>query len=124
MGRNTACVFGLSRTFTILFESRFSIELEDSYLDQPLLYACEFGYLKLVQYLLEEGANAAADIKDVQWTPLHYAATQGHLELTRLLLDHGADFSAVKAGWTPLHCAARQRHEAVDRKGRRCLWCY
>jgi len=28
-----ACVFGLSRTFTILFESRFSIELEDSFLD-------------------------------------------------------------------------------------------
>jgi hypothetical protein len=54
-----ACVFGLSRTLTILFESRFSIELEDSYLDQLLLYACEFGYLKLVQYLLEEGANAA-----------------------------------------------------------------
>jgi len=35
------------------------IELEVSYLDQLLLYACEFGYLKLVQYLLEEGANAA-----------------------------------------------------------------
>ena len=52
------------------------------------MLAAKNGHTKVLQNLLEEGANVMAR-DDNRWTALHYAAQQGHLPAVTLLLDRG-----------------------------------
>jgi ankyrin repeat protein len=55
-----------------------------------LHYASEKGYTKMVQILLENGANV--DIRNYKGqTPLHIAAKKGNVEIVKILLSYGAD---------------------------------
>ncbi|KAF8244872.1 ankyrin [Wilcoxina mikolae CBS 423.85] len=111
------CLFGLTRTFIDLFESRLHIE-EDS-LNKLLRYTCDWGYSELVQYLLEKGVRTDAEVEgtevgDYKFLPLHYAASRGHQKVVQLLLENGANVSAPTAhGWTPLHSALTSENEEV-----------
>ncbi|RMZ91549.1 hypothetical protein DV736_g1206, partial [Chaetothyriales sp. CBS 134916] len=52
----------------------------------------ESGYLEVVKYLYEHGADV--DIHTATkngWTPLNAAANNGHLEVVKYLYEHGAD---------------------------------
>jgi len=100
-----ACIFGLTRTFKVLFRLRSGVE--DIFLDQLLHYACCDGYLELVQYILRKG-------KFFNWAlPLHHATVNGHPAVVGLLLEKGADVDVVLDGWTPIHNAALMGHVAV-----------
>ncbi|RZC41502.1 Ankyrin repeat domain containing protein [Asbolus verrucosus] len=63
-------------------------------------------YLKLVQLLLDQGAEVCVD-DDEGFTPLHYASQSGNLEIVKLLTKKSSKINKPnKHGRTPLHMAA------------------
>jgi ankyrin repeat protein len=78
-------------------------------------WACEFGRLDVVEYLLQHGVHADTTLRADLVTPLHWAALGGHLEIVKKLLARGADVNARETvyGGTPVgwavygygHCA-------------------
>ena len=79
-----------------------------------LHYACEEGYVELVQYLLslEDVSIDVASMMD--WTPLHCAASKGRTEAIRLLAEKGCDMNlTARDGNTALHLAAMGGHLAA-----------
>ena len=55
-----------------------------------LHYACEKGYLEIVQYLIEKGASIEAKDED-QKTPLHIASIWGQTDVVKYLVSKGAN---------------------------------
>jgi len=71
----------------------------------PLHTAADRGYLRIVEFLLEHGANPNMK-NNYGSTPLHYAAMYGYPEVVELLLEHGANPNIQnRYGYTPLHFA-------------------
>jgi ankyrin repeat protein len=70
------------------------------------------GRWKIVQVLLEYGADANVHDKDGQ-TLLHLASKDGDLDFAQLLLDHGADANARGSNRTALHLASQRGHLKV-----------
>jgi ankyrin repeat protein len=66
-------------------------------------WACEFGRINVLEFLLDHGVNADTKLKGGE-TGLHWAAYEGHADLVRLLLDRGApvDLADKTHGGTPL----------------------
>uniref|UniRef100_A0A3B3YKF5 Uncharacterized protein n=1 Tax=Poecilia mexicana TaxID=48701 RepID=A0A3B3YKF5_9TELE len=56
----------------------------------PLHYAADFGHLKVVEYLLEKGADINAKDKH-ELTSLMCASLEGHCDCVKILLEKGAD---------------------------------
>ena len=56
----------------------------------PLHYACRGGYLQIVEYLIENGADIEAQ-DDNEETPLHYVSYSGYVDIVKLLLSKGAN---------------------------------
>ena len=83
-----------------------------------LVWACSFGRLAVVEFLLERGVNAAAADQN-KMTCLHEAAAGGHLEIVDLLLARGAPLE-VENTWggtvlnSTLHFALNEPHRAAD----------
>lgn len=69
----------------------------------PLYFAAQAGHMKIVEALLESGAdpNAKGDVD--RNTPLHRAAENGSVEMGCLLLDYGADVNARNRYFEPLY---------------------
>jgi ankyrin repeat protein len=67
-------------------------------------WACEFGRLAVVEFLLDHRADVHATSRTNGVTPLHWAALGGHPEIARMLLARGADVDAreTRYGGTPL----------------------
>ena len=65
-------------------------------LEEGFLYACRYGHARVVEFLLEKGADLAAVAGDGQ-TGLHLAAIGGHLDTVTMLLRHGAPLEAENA---------------------------
>lgn len=67
----------------------------------PLHIAAANGYLRVVEFLLDQ--HVSTDVKDVDdWQPVHAAACWGHLEVLEMLVQNGADLNAkTKHNETP-----------------------
>jgi len=76
--------------------------VEVTYIDvnNMLSNRCQFGYMELVKYLLDNSATVSAN-RNKRRMPLHLALKNGHEAVALLLLDEGADVSAADSdGWT------------------------
>ena len=84
----------------------------------PIFPAVEAGYLRVVRFLLDQGADVNARSAGV--TPLHAAARRGQKAMAELLLSRGANVNArntsaheAERERTPLHEAANEGFQAV-----------
>jgi ankyrin repeat protein len=70
-------------------------------------WACEFGHLAVVEFLLSHGVRADATSRTDSVTPLHWAALCGQPEIVGMLLARGADVNAqeTRYGGTPVSWA-------------------
>ncbi|CAL8070905.1 unnamed protein product [Orchesella dallaii] len=73
--------------------------------------ACIYGRPKIVEFLIESGADLEAKDTDGM-TSLHFAASRGHQNALLLLLDAGSQIEPRNIALnTPLHLAAQNGHE-------------
>ncbi|XP_051169443.1 protein phosphatase 1 regulatory subunit 16A isoform X2 [Leptopilina boulardi] len=69
------------------------LEYKDHQGATPLHIAAANGYLRVVEFLLDQ--HVSTDIEDNdKWQPVHAAACWGHLEVLELLVQNGADLNA------------------------------
>jgi ankyrin repeat protein len=79
-----------------------------------LYVAVEFGYSKIVELLVEFGADVNAKKLDSGETPLLFAIELGHLNIVQFLLSHGADANEPNSmGDPPIYFAAFSNHHAI-----------
>ena len=65
--------------------------------ETPLIRAASYGYLDIVVYLCEEGANIDAQY-DAGNTPLIVACWHGHLDVVKFLVNRGANVQVKNKG--------------------------
>jgi len=110
-----AAAEGHAETVSALVEGGANVNATNALGRTALMFASSYGFLAIVQDLLDHRADANVVPKDTTgWTALIAAARNGHLEVTRVLLDHGADVSVKdKQGKTALAWAEAQGHAEV-----------
>ncbi len=87
-------------------EALVDIDSPDKHGWTPLATACSAGHARVVQLLLDLGAEVNHCTK-AGLTPLHSAASGGRVEIVQALLRAGADVTTQDtSGFTPLHLAA------------------
>ena len=93
-------------TSRLLVEAGADVNARTEAGDSALIVAARrAGAARVVEYLLDKGANIKASTKDGA-TALHRAAECGDVDMIRLLLDKGADINAQrKSGRVPLASA-------------------
>ena len=73
----------------------------------PLAVASQKGYLEIVKFLVEHGAEIDKCDNARHKTALLHAAFKGHADIVKYLVDKGAALNVQGInGWTPLHDAA------------------
>ena len=90
----------------------------------PLFAAAAYGYLDILTYLVENGADVNAVTRDFKdrhrdrsYSPLTMAIEREHIDTVKFLVDQGADVNLqVKGGSTALHIAAK-RNQHFDALG-------
>ncbi|XP_025153098.1 protein phosphatase 1 regulatory subunit 16A isoform X7 [Harpegnathos saltator] len=69
------------------------LEYKDHQGATPLHIASANGYLRVVEFLLDQHVSTDVEDND-KWQPVHAAACWGHLEVLELLVQNGADLNA------------------------------
>ncbi|XP_058796579.1 protein phosphatase 1 regulatory subunit 16A isoform X2 [Phymastichus coffea] len=69
------------------------LEYKDHQGATPLHIAAANGYLRVVEFLLDQHVSTDCEDND-KWQPVHAAACWGHLEVLELLVQNGADLNA------------------------------
>ena len=91
------------------------INVDDSY-SYPIIRATVKGYLDIVKYLVENGAdiNLCGDDK---YTALHYACLYNYYEIVQYLVEHGADMYIKNIyGKRPIDIAIKKNDEGYNIK--------
>lgn len=89
------------------------LNLQEDYGYTPLHIAVAKGHVKLIKFLLAQGANTQHKAHN-GYTALHTAAAHDHAHIAQLLIEHGANKNAQdNFCYTPLHIAAACGHTHV-----------
>jgi ankyrin repeat protein len=101
--------------FLLSSARRVDLKLEDPQRWTPLRWAAAYGQMRIVEMLLESGAEIDAQDKD-GWTALRWAAQRGHKRIVELLIRKGASLEMPSSDqWTLLRWAAREGREPFIR---------
>ncbi|KAK4462288.1 hypothetical protein QBC42DRAFT_268061 [Cladorrhinum samala] len=110
-----AAAAGATEVVWLFLEQKPDIDAADSFGRTPLHVACRGGHLKVVEALVQAGANVRAVAYDPKLTACHFAALGGNPEILRVLIKQGADIrsEAVTSTITlgPVHIAAANGYE-------------
>ncbi len=104
----------------MLNTGRIAVNYQDTNGATALHYASRGGHLKIVEMLVEAGADVNLG-EEYGYTPLHEAAEYGHVDVARFLIAHGADpaqgvtksFAPYQAGDTALDVAKKANKKDV-----------
>lgn len=111
---NAACCGSAQRTLAVLSRGTIDIDQGDHEGVTPLMYASITGHARVVNILLNRGADVSLAAGDDSFTALLASAHAGHQAVTKMLLNAGADVQVTtSAGDTPLHLAACRGHSEV-----------
>ena len=76
----------------------------------PLHFAAKYGHLKIVEMLIQSGADKNCMAKSCR-TPLHLASIEGRFETAKILLQNKVDINCMDSDFkTPLHYSVEKRH--------------
>lgn len=89
-----ACLAGWIQVTTFLLDHGVNIDGKDGAW-VPLHGAARGGHKRLVELLLERGADVNATARGGGWTALHSASNHNRVEVARVLLEHGAKPNVV-----------------------------
>lgn len=95
-----------------LIQHGADVNVADSCLNTPLVYAAVEGHVEMVKLLLSQGADPAKG--QDEYTPLHAAAISGNPLVGVLLLAADANVSSPEKsgdGHTPLHWAVQENQD-------------
>ncbi|NET73293.1 MAG: ankyrin repeat domain-containing protein [Sphaerospermopsis sp. SIO1G2] len=95
-----------------LIQEGVNINELDTNKDAPLVIAAYKGYDKIVELLLEAGADVTAVDPGMKATALHAAAYAGRTEAAKLLIEYNIDINKQGPynGYTALHDAIWQNN--------------
>mmetsp|Transcript_8864 Transcript_8864/g.11162 ORF Transcript_8864/g.11162 Transcript_8864/m.11162 type:complete len:161 (+) Transcript_8864:163-645(+) len=99
----------------IVLEDKISVDTPTNCEEKwtPLNLASRDGYINIVQFLLENGAQAQPK-EEAKHYPLRAATLGGYLDICKLLVEHGADLNQPSFGnRTPLQGAVYKNHPQV-----------
>ncbi|KAL7917246.1 hypothetical protein ACQKWADRAFT_307277 [Trichoderma austrokoningii] len=108
--------FGLYAVVKLLIvDNAANIEAKDTVGRTSLFWAAVGGHERVIELLIEQGADLEAEDTEYGWRPLSIAAKKGHEAAVKLLIERGADIEAKETfqGQTPLSVAIREKQEAV-----------
>lgn len=86
-----ACKYGEVEIVKKLISHKYSISNDARSNYSPLMAACAFGSIAIVDYLIKVGVNVNEQNLIDGMTPLMYSVNNGDIEKVRKLLSNGAD---------------------------------
>ena len=86
------------------------------FLSEPIIIAAQSGYIEIVKYLCERGAN----IHHYNDAPIQWASYYGYLEIVKYLYERGADISQIsERGKKYISFCEKMKHKIIERAQRR-----
>lgn len=105
--------YKLEKEAEMFSRSEESENEENEIFETPLQSAAKEGHLKIIKYLLKQGADINCRCSPV-YNPIQYASIRGHLHVVQFLLENGAEINATDSDlWTPLQIASKDGHEDI-----------
>ncbi|CAH0028115.1 unnamed protein product [Clonostachys rhizophaga] len=99
-----------------LVEKGADINLKDENQLTALMLASHHGYVEIILYLIDQGADINTCSSETKVTALLIAVKAGWRNVVRLLVEKGADVSAADhSGWTVLHFACERNYLTLAR---------
>ena len=123
-GGNTALMFaarvGDLASAKLLVAAGANVNDTDAWGVSATVLAAHSGYVELVEFLLEGGADA--NVATAGFAALHEAVMRGDEPLVTALLSHGADPNVVLQTWTPRRRASRDFNFSPSLVGATPFW--
>ena len=111
-----ACIMNSEGMVQLLLERGAKVNLGNSFMDFPLVIACQRGYVMIAQHSINHGADLN-HVDAFSWTALTTACSYGKEAIVRLLLQNGVDIEATGGTDCPtaLCIACDCEHKSVVR---------
>jgi hypothetical protein len=114
---HSASFYGDIEMVRVLLEYGVDVNAQNGAGCTPLDFASRGGHRndsRVVQLLVEHGADPNTRASRSGFAPLHRASENGRIEVVRLLIEHGANVEAQdKYGRTPLNVASGDQREEI-----------